>query len=318
MTGWRPTRTTRGALPARQRLPPGQHRQGRPRLPPGRRAGPGRRRGPLVAGRRPAGGRPVRRGPAPPGAASRPRLARPRPPPAAGPVARPPRPVGGSAGRCSTPTWPTTPTTPWPCASAGRLEFYAGNLPAAEQALREAVRVQPSDYQSRYTLVQCLRQQQKDDAAREEEDAAEKVKERQATPRRAAQPRDVNAAARPGAALPHGRAPRRSRLLRRGREMAVQRPKRGPRLPPRSCRPGRLLRAPPARAGTGGRTAPPGPRGQGGPTPTRARKRSRRTTGQDPHQPKARARERSSPRSRFGLVGGGSTPAGFRIFALIS
>ncbi|HEX5269002.1 MAG TPA: tetratricopeptide repeat protein [Gemmataceae bacterium] len=61
----------------------------------------------------------------------------------------------------------------------GQLESAADNFPAAERALREAVRVQPADYQSRYALVQCLRQQGKDAEARQEEDQAEKVKARQ-------------------------------------------------------------------------------------------------------------------------------------------
>jgi tetratricopeptide (TPR) repeat protein len=61
----------------------------------------------------------------------------------------------------------------------GQLEMSADNFPAAEEVLREAVRLQPSDYHTRYALVQCFRQQGKDAEARQEEAAAEKVKERQ-------------------------------------------------------------------------------------------------------------------------------------------
>jgi tetratricopeptide (TPR) repeat protein len=58
----------------------------------------------------------------------------------------------------------------------GKIELLAGNLPAAEKWLRNAVRVRPTDYRTRYDLVRCLRQQHEDGAAREEEAAAEKLK----------------------------------------------------------------------------------------------------------------------------------------------
>jgi tetratricopeptide (TPR) repeat protein len=60
----------------------------------------------------------------------------------------------------------------------GKIELLAENLPAAEKWLRDAVRVRPFDYHTRYDLVQCLRQEQKDDAAREESAIAEKLKAR--------------------------------------------------------------------------------------------------------------------------------------------
>jgi predicted Zn-dependent protease len=62
----------------------------------------------------------------------------------------------------------------------GQLELTAEDLPAAEKWLREAVRAAPGNYASRFALVQCLRQQHKDDEARDEQKAAEKVKSRQA------------------------------------------------------------------------------------------------------------------------------------------
>jgi tetratricopeptide (TPR) repeat protein len=61
----------------------------------------------------------------------------------------------------------------------GQVEYLAGDMPAAEKWLREAVRVRPADYQARHTLAQCLREQHKDDAAQEEQAVAEKVKARQ-------------------------------------------------------------------------------------------------------------------------------------------
>jgi tetratricopeptide (TPR) repeat protein len=61
----------------------------------------------------------------------------------------------------------------------GQLEMSADNFAAAEKALREAVEVQPWDYHTRYALIQCLRQQGKDAEARQMEEDAEKVKERQ-------------------------------------------------------------------------------------------------------------------------------------------
>jgi tetratricopeptide (TPR) repeat protein len=61
----------------------------------------------------------------------------------------------------------------------GQMEFLAGDLPEAEKWLREAVRVAPADYQVRFSLVQCLKQAHKDDAAHEEELIAEKLKTRQ-------------------------------------------------------------------------------------------------------------------------------------------
>ncbi len=60
----------------------------------------------------------------------------------------------------------------------GKIELLARNYAAAEKWLRDAVRVRPFDYQVRYDLVQCLRLQQKDDAARQESDVAEKLKGR--------------------------------------------------------------------------------------------------------------------------------------------
>lgn len=60
----------------------------------------------------------------------------------------------------------------------GQIEFLAGDLPEAEKWLRAAARALPADYQTRHTLVQCLRQQQKDDAAKAEEKVAEKLKDR--------------------------------------------------------------------------------------------------------------------------------------------
>jgi predicted Zn-dependent protease len=61
----------------------------------------------------------------------------------------------------------------------GKIELLAGNLPAAEEGLRAAVRARPADYRTRYDLVQCLRQQHKDDLAREELAEAEKLRWRQ-------------------------------------------------------------------------------------------------------------------------------------------
>jgi Flp pilus assembly protein TadD len=63
----------------------------------------------------------------------------------------------------------------------GKVELLAesGDLAAAERWLREAVRVRPTDYRTRNDLVQCLRRQHKDDAAREEAAVAEKLKSRQ-------------------------------------------------------------------------------------------------------------------------------------------
>jgi tetratricopeptide (TPR) repeat protein len=61
----------------------------------------------------------------------------------------------------------------------GQLEFAAENYESAERDYRQAVGVRPQDYQSRFALVQCLRHQGKEADARQEEDAAEKLKERQ-------------------------------------------------------------------------------------------------------------------------------------------
>ena len=44
--------------------------------------------------------------------------------------------------------------------------------------MRAAVRVKPGDYQTRYALVQCLRQADKPDAARAEAEMAEKLRDR--------------------------------------------------------------------------------------------------------------------------------------------
>ncbi len=61
----------------------------------------------------------------------------------------------------------------------GQVEYLAGELSEAERWLRAAVRVRPADYQARYTLVQCLSQQHKDDEARQEQEVAEKLKGRE-------------------------------------------------------------------------------------------------------------------------------------------
>ena len=54
----------------------------------------------------------------------------------------------------------------------------AASRSSTEAWLREAIRVHPSDYPTRYALVQCLRQKRKDAEAKQEEEQAEKVKER--------------------------------------------------------------------------------------------------------------------------------------------
>jgi tetratricopeptide (TPR) repeat protein len=60
----------------------------------------------------------------------------------------------------------------------GKIELLADNYPEAERWLRAAVRARPNDYATRYDLVQCLRLEQKEEAAREESATAEKLKGR--------------------------------------------------------------------------------------------------------------------------------------------
>jgi tetratricopeptide (TPR) repeat protein len=62
----------------------------------------------------------------------------------------------------------------------GQIEFLAEppNLPEAEKWLREAARALPYDYQVRSMLAQCLRQENKTDEAREEEEQARKLMDR--------------------------------------------------------------------------------------------------------------------------------------------
>jgi len=60
----------------------------------------------------------------------------------------------------------------------GQLELTAGDLPAAEKWLREAVRVLPHDYRTRYALAQCLQHESKTEEAGEVQSVAEQLKAR--------------------------------------------------------------------------------------------------------------------------------------------
>jgi Tfp pilus assembly protein PilF len=57
----------------------------------------------------------------------------------------------------------------------GRLELTAGDLPAAERWLREALAAQPGNYHTNYSLALCLQQQDKTQEATVHFARAEKI-----------------------------------------------------------------------------------------------------------------------------------------------